>query len=69
MFYSYSFYWGGRLRYKEVMNRGSIYSGGAILSIMFSTIFGALQLGGVGPHAKAINEGQIAGKLAFDVID
>jgi hypothetical protein len=36
---------------------------------MFSTIFGALKLGVVGPHAKAINEGQIAGKLAFDVID
>jgi hypothetical protein len=69
LFYAYSFYWGGRLRYNEIKNGDREYSGGMILSIMFSTIFGALNLGGMTPHLKAVNEGKIAGKLAFDVID
>lgn len=36
---------------------------------MFCTVFGSLQLGGIAPHSKAIGDGRIAGKLAYDVID
>jgi len=36
---------------------------------MFSVIFGAFNLGGAVPHVKALTEGRIAGKLAFDTID
>jgi len=36
---------------------------------MFSVIFGAFNLGGAVPHIKALTEGRIAGKLAYDVID
>ena len=36
---------------------------------MFSTVFGAAVLGTMAPHAKAIVECQIAGKLAYDTID
>lgn len=69
LFYAYSFYWGGRLRYNEVMNGDRLYSGGSILAIMFSVVFGALQVGGMMPHFKAVTDSKIAGKLAFDVID
>jgi ATP-binding cassette subfamily B (MDR/TAP) protein 1 len=69
LFYSYSFYWGGRLRYDEVKNGDREYTGGAILAIMFSVVFGALQVGGMMPHLKAVTDSKIAGKLAFDVID
>jgi hypothetical protein len=40
-----------------------------IITIMFSTMFGAATLGTMSPHAKAIAESQIAGKLAYDTID
>lgn len=36
---------------------------------MFSVITGAFQITAIGPHVKAVTEGRIAGKLAFDVID
>ena len=36
---------------------------------MFSVVFGAFNFGGAGPHIASVAEGQIAGKLAFDVID
>lgn len=36
---------------------------------MFSVIFGAFNLGGAVPHLKALTEGRIAGKFAYDVID
>lgn len=36
---------------------------------MFSVITGAFQITAAGPHIKALTEGRIAGKLAFDVID
>lgn len=42
LFYAYSFFWGGRLRYNEVKNGDKEYTGGAILAIMFSVVFGAL---------------------------
>ena len=42
LFYAYSFFWGGRLRYNEIKNGDKEYTGGAILAIMFSVVFGAL---------------------------
>lgn len=69
-FYAYSFYFGGYLRWNDVTNfDGREYSGGAIITIMFSTVFGAATLGTITPHTKAVSEGQIAGKLAYDTID
>lgn len=69
-FYAYSFYFGGYLRWNDVKNfDGREYSGGVIVAIMFSTVFGAATAGTMAPHAKAIAESQIAGKLAYDTID
>ena len=36
---------------------------------MFTVIFGAFNLGGAIPHVKALAEGRIAGKLAYDTMD
>jgi len=69
-FYAYSFYFGGYLRWNDIKNfDGREYSGGVIVAIMFSTVFGAATAGTMAPHAKAIAESQIAGKLAYDTID
>jgi ATP-binding cassette, subfamily B (MDR/TAP), member 1 len=42
LFYAYSFFFGGYLRWNEIKNGDREYSGGAIIAIMFSTIFGSL---------------------------
>jgi len=68
-FYGYSFFWGGYLRYNEIKNGDEEYTGGAVLGILFCVIFGAFNLGGAGPHFASVAEGQIGGKLAFDVIE
>lgn len=39
-FYAYSFFWGGYLRYENVINRDNkTYSGGAIIGCMFCVVF------------------------------
>jgi ATP-binding cassette subfamily B (MDR/TAP) protein 1 len=45
------------------------YSGGVVVTVMFSVIIGIFYLGGAGPHMKAVSEARVAGKLAFNVID
>lgn len=69
MFYSFGLYFGGYLRYNKFENRGTLYTSGAIIAIMFSVIFGSFSLGGAAPHIKSISEAKIAGKLAYEVID
>ena len=68
-FYAYSFFFGGYLRYNDVKNGDVEYTGGVVLAIMFSVVFGAFGLGGAGAHIASIAEGRIAGKIAFGVID
>lgn len=56
-FYAYTFYFGGYLRWNGIKNYdGREYSGGVIITIMFSTVFGAAVLGTMAPHMKAIAE-------------
>lgn len=38
-FYAYSFFWGGFLRYNDILNGELPYTGGAILSCMFCVVF------------------------------
>ena len=68
-----AFWFGGYLRIEKVTEGSGenekIYTGGQVIAIMFSVIFGAFNLGGAVPHIKALTEGRIAGKLAYDVID
>lgn len=69
LFYGAAFYFGGYLRWNKVEENGTIYTGGKVICIMFTVIFGAFNLGAAAPHIKALTEARIAGKLAFDVID
>lgn len=68
-FYAYVFYFGGYLRWNKIEHNGELYSPGQIITIMFAIVFGAFMIGMVMPHLKSISEGQIAAKLAYDVID
>ena len=69
-FYGYSFYLGGKLRWEEVTRgNGELYSGGAIMSIMFSIMIGTMGFMGVANHIKDMNDARIAGKLAYDVMN
>jgi hypothetical protein len=68
--YAYSFFFGGVLRWNEVESApGVLYSGGKIIGILFCIVFGAMMLGGSGPHLKAIAESRVAGRAAFEAID
>ena len=70
LLYAYSFYFGGVLRWNKVESSpGVVYTGGKIIGVLFCIIFGAMMLGGAGPHLKAIQEGRVAGRIAFEAID
>lgn len=74
-FYAYSFFFGGMFRwnedewFSENAFTGKRYTGGDVMGIMFMLIMGVMQLGAIGPNIKAITEGKIGAKLAYDVID
>lgn len=67
--YAFAFWIGGYLRMEGVEENGKVYTGGMVIAIMFSVIFGAFNLGGAVPHIKSLAEGRIAGKLAYKTID
>jgi ATP-binding cassette subfamily B (MDR/TAP) protein 1 len=68
--YAYAFYFGGVLRWNKVeANPGEFYTGGRIVGVLFCVVFGAMMLGGAGPHLKAVAEARIAGRIAFEAID
>lgn len=69
LLYGGAFWFGGWLRINKIKEGDEEYTGGKVIAIMFSIIFGAFNLGGMAPHVKALTEGKIAGKLAYDTID
>ena len=68
-FYSYTFFWGGYLRYNDIKNGDEEYTGGRILGIMFCLLTGSFGLMGLGPNLKNITEAKVAGYLTFNFID
>jgi len=48
---------------------GTIYSSGDILACFLGIVYGVFSLGIAAPNFKAIAEGRVAGKLAFDIIE
>lgn len=50
-------------------NSSKIYSAGDILACFLGIVYGVFSLGIAAPNFKAIAEGRVAGKLAFDVIE
>lgn len=69
--YSYAFWVGANFVKDGVVNRvtGEIYSFMDILAVFFGILFGLFSMEGMGNAAKALGEAQVAGKLAFDIID
>jgi ATP-binding cassette, subfamily B (MDR/TAP), member 1 len=70
-YYAYAFYTGSYLITKQVVNTnsGKIYTSGDILSCFFGIVFGVFSLGMAAPNIKAVTEGRIAGKAAYDLIE
>ena len=69
--YAYSFYMGSVWIYNGIRNDTykSPYSAGDILSCFFGIVFGMFSIGMATPNLKAVAEGKVAGKMAFDIID
>lgn len=69
--YAYSFYMGSVWIYKGFNNDtfGRTYSAGDILSCFFGVVFGMFSVGMATPNLKAVTEGKVAGKMAFDIIN
>lgn len=71
MVYAFAFYMGSVWIYKGIYNHTyhRVYSSGDILSCFFGVVFGMFSVGMAIPNIKAITEGKVAGKMAFDIID
>lgn len=71
LFYAFALYVGGRFRVDNIKTseNGKVYSAGQIIAIMFCVLFGAFGLGAGAPHFKAVQEGKVAGKMAYAVMD
>jgi ATP-binding cassette subfamily B (MDR/TAP) protein 1 len=50
-------------------NSGKLYTSGDILSCFLGIVYGAFSLGLAAPNFKAITEGRVAGKMAYDIIE
>eukprot|EP00347_Sterkiella_histriomuscorum_P022139 403331544 len=70
-YYGYAFYTGSWLVEKQVWNPKyqEPYNAGDIMSCLFGVVFGIKSLGMATPNIKAIAEGKVAGKMAYDIID
>jgi ATP-binding cassette subfamily B (MDR/TAP) protein 1 len=70
-YYSYAFYTGSFFVTIPVNNAisGTSYTSGDIMSCFLGVVYGIFSLGMATPNFKAIAEGKIAGRMAFEVID
>ncbi len=70
-YYGYTFYTGSWLVTKNVENTrtGEPYNAGDIMACFFGVMFGIFSLGMATPNIKAITEGRVSGKLAYDLIE
>lgn len=70
-YYAYAFYIGSILVLDGVENTNlhQPYTAGDVMSCFFGVVFGVFAIGMASPNIKAVVEGQIAGKLAYDVIN
>lgn len=69
--YAYAFYFGSYFVDNDVYNDSMkrIYTSGDVITIFFGVFFGMFSLGMAMPNFKAVTEGLIAGKMAYDIID
>jgi hypothetical protein len=71
MTYGFAFYMGSVWIENGIRNHtyDRTYSSGDILSCFFGVVFGMFSVGMATPNLKAVAEGKVAGKMAFEVID
>jgi ATP-binding cassette subfamily B (MDR/TAP) protein 1 len=50
-------------------NTGKAYTSGDIMACFLGVVYGIFALGMSTPNFKAISEGKIAGKMAYDIIE
>lgn len=69
-YYAYSFFIGSLLITNEKENSmsGKTYTAGDVISCFLGVVYGMFALGLATPNIKAIIEGQVAGKMAYDII-
>lgn len=69
--YCFAFYIGHIFIVEQVRDSSGQdpYTSGDVLACFFGIIFGFFSLGMAAPNIKAVSEGQVAGKLAYDIID
>lgn len=70
-YYGYAFYTGSWLVTDKVVNTRTDepYNAGDIMACFFGIVFGVFSLGMATPNIKAVTEGRVAGKLAYDIIE
>ena len=70
-YYAYSFFVGSYMVTKEIKNTnsGNNYSSGDIISCFLGVVYGIFSIGFATPNLKALTEGRVAGKMAFDIIE
>jgi hypothetical protein len=72
-YYAYAFYFGTLLVNSKTINTSNskheAYSAGDVMSCFFGIVFGVFSLGAATPNIKAVVEGTVAGKLAYDIIN
>jgi len=71
MSYAFAFYVGHIFIIEEIKDTASSdpYTSGDVMACFFGIIFGFFSLGMAAPNIKAVTEGQVAGNMAFDIID
>ena len=69
-YYAYSFFIGSYMITEGVENKtyNRPYSAGDIMSCFIGVIYGMVHFGLAAPIVKALSEGRVAGKLAYDII-
>ena len=69
--YAYAFLIGSIWVDRQFYNHtaGRAYAPSDIVAVFFGVLFGFFALAALGPNAKAVAEGKVAGKMAFDMIE
>jgi ATP-binding cassette subfamily B (MDR/TAP) protein 1 len=70
-YYSYSFYVGSYMVTESIVNKnsGKVYTSGDIMACFLGLVYGIFSLGLATPNFKALSEGRVAGKMAYDIIE
>ena len=70
-YYSYSFFIGSYMVTDKIINdnSGNLYTSGDIMACFLGLVYGIFSLGLATPNFKALTEGRVAGKMAYDIIE